>query len=205
MKCHRILTPVLLAMTSLITSLEALAASIGFEPMAASVRQGDTVEVMLVGRDFSVGTGGTVGGGVSVRWDPSLLTLEAHDTTVFPGDLALAAANTTTVVDNVTGVLLNLSVASLFVQAQTADFDIAKLRFRALSAGTSDLTSELGYFDSGYPNIWADRDWVSPVDIEPSFLSAHLEVTPVPLPAALPLLAGSLIAWTLPRTRRLRA
>ncbi len=205
MKLHRALTPVLLAGVSLLTGLEALAASIGFEPMTAGVRQGDTIEVMLVGRDFSVGTGGTVGGGVSVRWNPSLLTLEAHDTSVFPGDRALAAANTTTVVDNLAGVLANLSVASLFVQAETPNFDIAKLRFRALSPGSSGLTSELGYFDSGLPNIWADRGWVSPVDIEPSFLSASLEVTPVPVPAALPLLAGGLIAWTLPRARRLRA
>ncbi|MBS4051430.1 MAG: hypothetical protein KGZ69_09515 [Methylomonas sp.] len=174
------------------------AAIISFTPDNASVAAGDTIQIKLVGSDFS---NGTYGGGLSVSWDASLLSLQSYDTSVFPGDLGLADVGVNTVVDNNAGTLSNLSVASFFDGAPNASFDIAVLTFKGLAAGTSALQASLGQFTSGFDNIWTDynNDVISL-----QFVPSSLNVTAVPVPGAA-WLFGSVLLGGLGAVRRQRA
>lgn len=174
------------------------AAIVSFTPDNAFVAAGDTIQIKLVGSDF---TNGTYGGGLSVSWDASLLSLQSYDTSVFPGDLGLADVGVNTVVDNNAGTLSNLSVASFFDGAPNASFDIAVLTFKGLAAGTSALQASLGQFTSGFDNIWTDynNDVISL-----QFVPSSLNVTAVPVPGAA-WLFGSVLLGGLGAVRRQRA
>lgn len=182
----------LLALTGLL-SVATEAATITFSPLASNVAAGDEIQIMLVGRDFTDGEGGTFGGGVSVAWNPALLSLESYDTGVFAGDKFLASSNTLTVIDNNLGTLANLSVASFFTGVESADFDIAILNFRGLAAGQTTLEASIGYFTSGFENIWTDASDFSPIALEPVFGTAAVTVTAVPVPAAAWLMGSGLV------------
>lgn len=160
------------------------AAVITFEPINSSVMVGEVIEVKLVGSGFVEGEGGTYGGGASVFWNPSLLMLESYDTSVFGGDKSLATSNTTTVIDNTSGQLRNLSVASLFSAVSSNDFDIAILTFKGLAAGETSLAATLGQFQNGFDIIWTDSSFLNPIQVNPQFVNGSLSVTAVPLPAA---------------------
>ncbi len=170
------------------------AAVITVNPASTTVQAGQTFQVTLVGQDWTEGEGGTFGGGVSVAWDASVLSLQSYDTSVFLGDKALAESNTTTVIDNVNGQLRNLSVASFFTGVTSANFDIAVLTFTALHTGHTDLNLALGQFDAGFDNIWTDSSEFNAIQVNPTFVSGHVEAVPVPAAAWLfgsALLAGA--------------
>lgn len=179
-----------LSLVALLATGAAEAATLTFAPLASSVAVGNTFQVTLVGRDFTEGTDGTYGGGVSIAWDPGVLTLLGYDTSVFPGDRDLANSNTLTVLDNNLGTLSNVSVSSFFVGATTADFDVATLTFQAVGSGVSSLDASIGYFTSGFPNIWTDADPYNPVELNLAFQSGSVNV--VPVPAAVWLLGSAL-------------
>ncbi|OAI11818.1 hypothetical protein A1507_19670 [Methylomonas koyamae] len=180
------------------SSFASQAATIGFIPDSASVTTGGTIQIKLVGSDFS---NGTFGGGLSVAWDASLLSLQSFDTSVFPGDLGLADVGVDTVIDNNAGKLENLSVASFFQGAPDASFDIAVLTFKGLASGTSLLQASLGQFSSGFDNIWTDYN--NDV-IGLQFAPASLNVAAVPLPGAA-WLFGSVLLGGLSMACRQRA
>ncbi|MGE3846483.1 MAG: hypothetical protein AB7I01_06375 [Gammaproteobacteria bacterium] len=175
---------------ALLLGTSAEAAILDFAPEDAEVTVGDSIAIKIVGRDFTNGADGTIGGALSVSWDPALLTLTGY-TVDFAGDRLFADANTNTALDAVGGTLGNLSVLSLF-GVESADFDVATLTFKGVSAGVSSLTLSLGQFESGLDNPWFDADGLLPA--EPTFGATSLAVRPVPVPAALPLLAGALAA-----------
>ncbi|MCB1746331.1 MAG: hypothetical protein H6977_06370 [Gammaproteobacteria bacterium] len=183
MSCKSCLRLAVLGAVALLI-LPVQAATLGFAPADAAVTAGATIEITIVGRDFTAGAGGSIGGGLSVSWDPSMLALAAYDTSVFAGDRFFAADNTTTVHDAVAGELRDLSVLSLFGVAD-ADFDVATLVFEGLQVGVSQLGLGIGRFDSNADNAWFDGDGL--VAAEPVFVGGSLAVTAVPVPAALPL------------------
>lgn len=183
--------PLLYALLAIGSSAQA--GVITFDPNTATIMEGQTFEVKLVGRNWIEGEGGTYGGGVSVYWNPSLLMLESYDTSVFGGDKSLATSNTTTIIDNNAGALKNLSVASLFSGVSSPDFDIAILIFKGLAVGDSLLSGSLGQFDNGFDNIWTDSSFFSPIQVYPQFVSGNLTVTAVPLPAAVWLFGAGII------------
>jgi len=172
-----------LSLCAVLGSGAAGAATLTFSPLNSAVAVGQVFQVTLVGRDFTDGTDGTYGGGVSIAWDPALFQMLSYDTSVFGGDQSLATANTNTVLDNVAGTLSDLSVASLFTGVTTADFDVAVLTFQALAGGTSSLDASIGYFTSGFPNIWTDGDEFIPLELELDFVSGSMTVVPVPAAA----------------------
>ena len=83
---------------------------------------------------------GTFGGGLTDQLGSEQARAPAFDTSVFAGDQLLATSNTNTVIDNVSGQLRDLSVASFFDGVETPDFDIALLTFTAWPPGVSALT-----------------------------------------------------------------
>jgi hypothetical protein len=186
MKRNRLLMGVLAALLA----DAAGAATIGLVPNDAIVDVGDLVDVRIVGSAFSAGDGGTVGGAVSVTWDPARIFLESYGTDAFRGDKLFADANTTTTKDVVAGTLLNLSVLSLN-GVPDANFDIATLTFRGLQPGTTTLGIEIGRFDSNAENRWFDSSGT--LDAEPLFEGTTLRVNAVPLPPALVLLGGAVL------------
>jgi len=193
------LLPALVFAGLMASSFASQAANISFAPHNASVNAGDTIQIKLVGSDFA---NGTFGGGLSVAWDASLLSLQSFDTSVFPGDLGLADAGVNTVIDNNAGKLQNLSVASFFEGAPNASFDIAVLTFKGLAAGTSALEASLGQFTSGFDNIWTDyNNDVIGLQFVPSSLNV---VAAVPVPGAA-WLFGSVLLGGLGAMRRQRA
>ncbi len=188
MKLNKIISAVLLAAT--LSAGAAEAATISFDSLNNVVQQGDTFTVTLVGSDFTDGSGGTNGGGVSISWDSTVLSLLSYDTSVFGGDQLWASSpNISTVLNNSTGTLSNLSVGSLFGVTDSS-FDIVVLTFTALSAGQSSLSASAGYFTSGYEEIWTDYDGTMELDL--SYVAGDVSVQPVPLPAAAWLLLSGL-------------
>lgn len=182
----------LLALSLLAAGAGAQAATITFSPTSLTANVGSTFSINLVGTDFTEGEGGTYGGGVSLSWDPTILSLQSYDTSVFGGDKLLAESNTTTVIDNISGQLRNLSVASSFTPVISTSFNIAVLTFNVLNAGNTQLNSSLGQFDSGFDNIWTDSSYASAIQINPEFEAAA--ITAVPVPAAVWLMGSALMA-----------
>lgn len=180
MKRINLLQALFVGASMLVSATLAQAATISFNPLGSSVSVGQTFQVTLVGRDFTEGVGGTYGGGVSIAWDSSLLSLNGYDTSVFGGDQLLATSNTNTVLDNGTGELRDLSVASFFIGVPDADFDIAVLTFTALAPGVSQLSTEIGLFTSGFENIWTDASEFTPIALAPTFGAGSVTVVPEP-------------------------
>lgn len=183
------------------------AAYITVEPLDPVVQDGDQFVLKVVGREFDVGTGGTLGGGFSLAWDPALLTLDSQVLT-FPGDKFFGNLG---VVDNVAGTLSNASVLSLSGTA-LQDFDIAELTFTATNNTGNPLISptdvSIGMFIVA-ENIWVDNDLLQPVDINPAFIDGRVTVVPrptpaVPIPAAVWLFGPALLGM-LGVARRRRA
>ncbi len=192
---QRAVCAVIICITFMFTMPVVQAARIVAEAADVSITAGDTVVVTIAGREFTDGEGGTLGGGLSFSWDPSILTLESWNTEVFPGDQFFANDNTTTTVDNTVGTLANVSVSS-FSGTDEAAFDIAQLVFRGVGMGTSSINIGSGYFDSGREIVWVDnRIGAGAFDLQPSFIGTEVTViaASIPLPAALPLLTGALV------------
>jgi hypothetical protein len=179
------------------------AATITFSPVSPDPMVGDTVEVKIVGQDFVDGSGGTIGGGTTIAWDPAILSLQSYDASVFAGDQMLAGINVTTAVDDAAGRLSNLDVTSLFSGASDPNFDIAVLTFTALAAGTSPLTASIGRNNDDGQLIWVDSAGFTALDI--NFEASSLAVKAVLLLAAAWLFATGIIGLGLTGRRRARS
>jgi hypothetical protein len=180
-------------------TVAARAATLTVTPQDAGVRVGEIIELTIVGEDFTAGAGGTIGGALSVSWDPSLIALTGYSTDVFAGDKFFAEDNTTVEKDAAAGTLSNLSVLSL-TGLDTADFNVATLVFEGLQPGVSAIGLSIGYFDTGAENRWFDADGL--VHSDPAFAGTTLAVTPVPLPAAAWFLVSGLVGLGLVGRRK---
>ncbi len=166
------------------------AASITLNPLDSIVNNGAIFDVTVVGRDFNVGSGGTLGGGVSLFWDPNILSLNGYNP-VFSGDQIFGQAG---IIDNVVGSLTDLSVTSL-VGTVLTDFDVAVLTFTALNVGFTPVDVAIGLFPLGSPMIWVDSDGF--VDVDPEFIGGSVTVlatSAIPVPGAVWLFGSGLLS-----------
>jgi len=154
------------------------------------VNPGDSFTVLISGSGFA---NGTVGGGLSVAWDPNRLSLVGYDTSVFPGDMLVT--NSTTVLDAPAGTLSNLDFGS-FDPVLLSDFDLVALSFTALAPGVSPINLSIGHYTLGGAALWFDSNYTQ---LDPVFAAG--QVTIVPVPAALWLM-GSGLLWLAGIARR---
>jgi len=162
------------------------AATITLDPLNPVVGNGDSFIINVVGQGFTEGSGGTIGGGFSLAWDPSILTLDSYNLT-FPGDQTFGQLGT---LDNTAGTLTNADVTSLSGTTD-ASFNIASLTFSAHNSGVSPTDISIGLFAGGSPRIWADSSGF--VDTNPTFVDGTVTVNAVPVPAAVWLFGSGLI------------
>lgn len=174
----------------LLAGQAANAAIITFNQTNVNVTEGDLFALTLVGQDFTAGVGGatangTLGGGVTLSWNPTVLTLPSFTAAniVFPGD-QFFGSTVPILLDNTAGTL-SFSVASFFGTNLTA-FNIAVLNFTALAAGATTVDIVVSTTD-----VWADG--VGAVDVHPTAIDGAVSVTAVPLPASVMLLAMGLL------------
>lgn len=165
------------------------AAVITFNMTNVNVNPGDSIPLILQGQNFATGVNGatangTLGGGVTLSWDPSVLTLPSFTAAniVFPGD-EFFGSSVPIVLDNTAGTL-SFSVAS-FIGTSLVDFNIANLTFSALQAGSTAVGITVSLAD-----IWSDG--VGAVDVSPTAIGGNVTVTAVPLPTPLLLLLSGL-------------
>jgi hypothetical protein len=145
------------------------AATVYLDPLTQSALIGNTVTVALKGRGF---TQTIEGGGVNLSFNPAVLQLNsvAVDTTTWE------FFTTPGTINNTAGTLTDLTFSSF--AGNSGSFPVAQLIFQAKGLGTSLLTlteSTLNPFASGGALL------NPPV----SFANANIQVTAVPVPAAI--------------------
>ena len=168
----------------------AQAATITVNPFSPTVNNGDVFNISIIGTDFTVGSGGAIGGGFSLAWDPSILTLQSFALT-FSGDQLFGQPG---VVDNAAGTWTNADVTS-FNGTLLTDFDIATVTFLATNPTANPVVSPtdvtIGLFGNGDDRIWFDSDGF--VDVNPTFIGGSVTVNAVPVPAAVWLFGSGLL------------
>jgi hypothetical protein len=155
-------------------SAMAQAATVYLDPLAQSSTIGNTVSVALKGQDF---TQTIEGGGVNLSFNPAVLQLNsvAVDTTTWE------FFTTTGTINNTAGTLTDLTFSSF--AGRSGSFSIAQLIFQTTGVGISPLTlteSTLNPFASGGALLNPPS---GPQGV--SFTNANIQVTAVPLPAAI--------------------
>lgn len=174
----------------------AQAATITLDQLNVNTTPGTDFTVTVLGQDFTAGTngstaGGTLGGGLTVAWNPAVITLDslADLTIVFPGDELFAPAP---VLNSAAGTL-SFSVAS-FNGTALSNFNIAQLTFTAnAGGGVSAIDLTVSALD-----VWADNGF-PPVDMTPTAVDGLVTVaiTAVPLPAPILLLGSGMLGLVL--------
>lgn len=176
--------------TILVFSTDINAATITVNQFSPTVDTGDVFNISIVGTDFTVGSGGTLGGGFSLAWDPAILTLQSSALT-FSGDQIFGTPG---IVDIAAGTWTNADVTS-FNGTTLANFEIATLTFLATNPTANPLVSPtdvtIGLFDNGSDRKWADSAGL--IDVNPTFIGGSVTVNPVPVPAAVWLFGSGLI------------
>jgi hypothetical protein len=174
--------------TILLISGAVNAATISVLPAGQNVLQGANIPIAISGSEFS---SGTMGGGLTINWNPSVLQFVSISTNPFPGDKFFGSTDTTTASSG----SLNFSVGSFFTGATGPSFDIATLAFTAIGLGSSliDLGFKLG-------DVWVDSDF-NELSPQPTLIDGSVQVNAVPIPAAVWLL-GSGVVGLVALTRR---
>jgi hypothetical protein len=155
------------------------------------VNESDNFQITITGAGFA---DGSLGGGLDITWDPSVISFVSADTSAFPGDKILGNLGT---LNAAAGLLQDLSVSSLFTAAPGPDFTIAVVTFNLLAGNIpTGINIGLGTFPSGAGNdVWTDSS--SQEVIIESFSGAQINSAVIPVPAAVWLFGSALgiLGW----------
>lgn len=166
----------------LLASYSANPASIEIVPSVVNETVGNPFMVDIVGRDFTGGSGGSLGGGLEITWDNAVINLQgdlAGLNITFAGDQFFAPAPV------LNPGSLSFSVTS-FTGVTLSDFDIATLTFDTLAPGAFNMGVNVSALD-----VWTDSDGL--VDVTPTGVGASVTVSAVPVPAAVWLFGSGLV------------
>lgn len=154
-------------------------------PGASTLQPGQTIELTLSGADFD---SLTLGGGVSLQWNPAVLDLVSVNVDAANWEFARSGG----LLDAASGTLSELYFASF--NGRSGSFNIASLRFVADGPGVSDVTL------SGAPAFPFSDEMGEVMAID--FSGARLTVSAVPEPASALLLLAGLCGLARRRTGR---
>jgi hypothetical protein len=173
------------ALTLGLMSQAALAApTVGFDLDSTSVNVGDTFELILRGMDFDMTSDNKVVNNITggqkfkLQFDPvvvKMLGVQIDPRWTF------SSGNKPGTMDNVAGTLTGLAFGT-FPATEDDNFNIARISFKALKAGQSEIMISDGEFAAKVNNAAGAK-------ILPSFDSAMVQVVPEPEQWAM-LLAG---------------
>jgi hypothetical protein len=171
----------------LMASYGASAATIELTPDPLNETVGNSFDLFLKGVNFDMGTNGSasagsLGGGVTITWDDTLIDLQGGlaglnitwaDPAIFSPAPVLGAGS------------LTFGVASFFGDPN-ANFDIATLTFDALLPGafTTGVTVSLA-------DVWTDN--LGLTDMTPTGVGNTININAVPVPAAMWLFGSGLL------------
>lgn len=176
----------------------ASASTVSVNPDIIDVSVGTTFGATLVA-DFSDVAGGTSGGGVSLFWDPTILTLN-ETASGYSADVTnvIASQDPTDsgiLFDTVNAVAGSLTISFDLCTLTACDtlsiFNIYDLVFDAVNPGTSPVDVGISLF----ADVWWDSIGLDPLSDadQPTLLDATVTVGAVPVPSALWLFGSGLI------------
>jgi hypothetical protein len=149
---------------------------------------GNTFDMTIRGSEFAIGTSG---GGLTVTWDAARLDLVSWDTSVFAPPLGLVVPGGGTL-DQAAGTLSDIDLLSISIGSSLTTFDIVTLTFLAQAPGNAAVTPSLGNFSgTSTPNIWVDQFGVD--EVVPTYTPGSVQISAVPVPAAVWLFGSGLI------------
>jgi hypothetical protein len=163
------------------------AATIEFLPQDIVTTHPDTFLVEVVGRNFDPGTngstsGGTAGGGLTINWNPAVLTLDGF-VLDFSGDQGLAPPPSSG------PGTLSFSVSSFFITEPNPNFGIADLTFSTVAPGFTNTSIVISAID-----VWPDADGI--VDMTPGGVGGTVTVNDggvIPIPGTALLFGSGLL------------
>ena len=202
MKMKKFTTLTGVAVAAMMFAAGASASTVSVNPDIINVSVGTTFGATLVA-DFSDVAGGTSGGGVSLFWDPAILTLN-ETASGYAADVANVIDNQAMVDPFDTGILFD--TVNAFAGSLTISFDLCTLSgcsdtlslfnlydlvFDAKNAGTSPVDVGISLF----ADVWWGTDIFDPLPDadQPTLLDATVTVGAVPVPAAAWLFGSGLI------------
>lgn len=177
---YRKFVTIAMSMAAMLVSVGVQAASVDFSVTGATVNQGDTLILTVVGSGFDQDADG---GSFAATWDSAVLTYVDTTVSAPPWDTAFVS-------DDAAGAG---ELTSVFLGASNnagINFDVAELTFNVIGdPGTSTVVQ-----------LAVDFGWFAPGAIEytdVSYGSALVEVVPIPVPAAAWLFGSALglLGW----------
>ena len=171
---------------SMLATTQASAATISWNTSTTNVNVNDVFSLEIVGADF---IGNVDGGGINISFDSNVLNILSVNINESVWDFGGLGISTGTI-DNLNGSLDGLMVNTF--SDITGDFVVATIEMEAIAEGSSLLA-----LSEYTQNPWASTGSL----INPDFVDATVNVSAVPLPAAL-WLFGSGIAGLLCAARR---
>lgn len=160
------------------------AATISFSSNALSVNSGDGFSLTVQGSGFPA----IVGGGLNIDFDASVLQIDQVITNTSVFEFYLGNGTEEGRLDNGAGHLTDTAFNTFL--GVTGDFDIMTINFTAIGSGSSQLLlseSSIWLFS----NVFGQR-----VGNSISYETAQIDVTAVPVPAAIWLFGSGLLALT---------
>ena len=186
---------VLFGFIALVTTSFTNAATIQLIPSSLSVSLGESFDLTLEA-NFDVAT---LGGGLSVTWDSSILTLNTNDATIL-ADLNTAGFPDSTIPVSTAGqVDMLITFFDLGGTGVSGNKTLTTLNFTATNLTDPTTQVALGFIAQ---QPWYAADGLTLLDPQPSLSGATITVSAVPVPPAVWLFGSGLVGLVAVSRRR---